>query len=108
MRPPDFFLSSEFKVADPLLVVVPTAALQLWESELAFWAPGHFNSVVTYAGSPAARAVILEHELWHDASATDNKAKVGGRTPLGCAPCSQVCFRVGPFSQTARACRLQL
>lgn len=63
----------EFKAAGPVLVVVPGASVDFWAGEWALWgAPG--TSVVPYAGSAAARAVIQDHELWLAPSSLDGKA----------------------------------
>lgn len=56
-----------------MLVVVPGASVDFWAGEWAFWgAPG--TTVVPYAGSAAARAVIQDHELWLAPSSLDGKA----------------------------------
>ena len=56
----------------PVLLAVPSSALALWESEWALWAPD--ANVVPYCGSLASRAVLMDHELWLNASSLDGKA----------------------------------
>ena len=61
----------EFSAVQPVLAAVPSATLALWESEWALWAPD--ANVVPYAGSLASRAVLMDHELWLNASSLDGK-----------------------------------
>lgn len=93
----------EFRTCAPLLVVAPQSVLEFWEGEWEFWAqsfrsgasepssgsgaggaagPSSSNSssdkvplnVVVYSGSTAARACILEHEVWLNPTSGDGKA----------------------------------
>ena len=58
-------------MVQPILVAVPAATLALWESEWALWAPD--TNVVPYSGSLASRTVLMDHELWLNASSLDGK-----------------------------------
>lgn len=66
-------LRRELAAAGPILVVLPPASLAFWEGEFAFWA-GQDANVVSFAGTPAARAVVREHELWLTPASMDGRS----------------------------------
>lgn len=65
-------LRHEFRSSSPALIIVPPTALSFWEGEFAFWA-GQECNVVTFAGSPAARNLIHDHELWLAPGSLDHR-----------------------------------
>lgn len=65
-------LRHEFRMALPVLIIVPSTMLAFWEGEWAFWA-GRDCNVVPYAGPSSARSIIAEHELWLQPGSMDGK-----------------------------------
>ena len=61
----------EFAAVLPILVAVPSQSLPFWEAEWAFWAQN--TNVVPYAGTLASRTILMEHELYLNASSLDGK-----------------------------------
>ena len=78
-------------MVQPVLIAVPASALALWESEWALWAPD--TNVVPYAGTLASRSVLMDHELWLNASSLDGKLtgrlKDSMSSDVGLLPCEQ-------------------
>ena len=57
-------LRAEFKAERPSLVVAPLCTLPNWATEAKGWAPT--TNVVIVHGTPAARQVITDYELWQN------------------------------------------
>lgn len=69
------------RCCQPILFVVPLSSLAFWEGEWAFWA-GPDADIISWAGSAATRATLVEHELWLSPTSLDSRACLRSREHL--------------------------
>jgi hypothetical protein len=65
-------LRLDYGCAGPVLIVAPASGLTTWEGECARWL-GPDVAVVTYHGSSAARAVLLDNAIWMAPASLDGR-----------------------------------
>ncbi|CAD7703269.1 unnamed protein product, partial [Ostreobium quekettii] len=65
-------LRHEFNSVAPILVVAPSGSMDQWNGEVAFWS-GSSVLVTLFQGSPAARGMLMENEIWQGTDSMDGK-----------------------------------
>lgn len=93
------------KCCQPVLIAVPMAALPFWEGELAFWA-GPSADVISWTGSNATRATLVDNELWLHPSSLDSRACTRPRDHLPSKVCPALLLADGTHVSSPSPCVL--